>query len=65
MLLGSCTSPMAAAQRQELYQIWQTAFSEWHRHKTDATAEAEIKARQAFVSLCKEARRQSRQNAVG
>ena len=56
---------MVATQRQELYQTWQTAFSEWHRHKTDVTAEAEIKARQAFVSLCKEIRRQSRQNAVG
>jgi len=56
---------MPAALRQELYQNWQTAFSEWHRHKTDATAEAEIQARQAFVSLCKDARRQSRQDAVG
>ena len=56
---------MVATQRQELYQTWQMYFSEWHRHKTDDLAAAELEARQAFVSLCKETRRQSRQNAVG
>ena len=56
---------MAAAQRQELYQTWQMYFSEWYRHKTDDLAAAEIEARQAYVTLCKEIRRQSRQKAVG
>ena len=56
---------MVTATRNELYQSWQTAFAEWYRHKTDATAAAEIQARQAFVSVCKQTRRQSRQDAVG
>ena len=56
---------MLTATRNELHQSWKTAFAEWHRHKTDATAAAEIQARQAFVSFCNQTRWQSRQDAVG
>ena len=48
---------MTAILRQELQQKWQVAFSEWHRHRTDETAAAELQARQDFVTLCKEIRR--------
>jgi len=56
---------MSLTTRNELYQSWQTAFAEWYRHKTEATAADETQARQAFVSFCKQTRRQSRQDAVG
>lgn len=56
---------ISAAVRKELHQNWQVAFSEWHRHRTDETAAAEIQARRDFVTLCKQIRRQGRPDAVG
>ena len=40
-----------------LHSEWQTAFAEWHLHRTDECAEVEKTARQNYLSLIREMRK--------
>jgi hypothetical protein len=40
-----------------LHSEWQTAFAEWHLHRTDECAEVEKTARQNYLLLIREMRK--------
>jgi hypothetical protein len=44
---------------------WQHAFYEWHLHRTDDTADDELKARKELLSIIQENRRKKQQWTVG
>ena len=44
---------------------WQHAFYEWHLHRTDVTADDELKARKELLSIIRENRRKKQQWTVG
>ena len=44
---------------------WQHAFYEWHLHRTEQTADEELKARKELLSIIHENRKKRRQWTVG